>query len=94
VVNPGVDRASINPEGETTARDESFVIVTPVADAVLLFVSFSHAFEHSRRIASVTIYATTLMGGLTTHSSERESSYFHARDLALIGGSLRLLIRD
>ena len=40
---PGVSGASINPEGQTSARDKSFVIFSPVADAVLLFVLCGHA---------------------------------------------------
>jgi hypothetical protein len=67
VIEPGIGSTRVDPEGETTTLDESFVIVTPVADALLLFGSFGHASEHSRGIASVTICATTPACGLTTH---------------------------
>jgi hypothetical protein len=56
---PSVDRAGINPDGEARARDECFVILRPVADAVLGFGLVGHASELSRGIASVTICATT-----------------------------------
>ena len=41
VIDPGFNSTFIEPESDTSAIRESFVIVFPVTDAVLLFV-FSH----------------------------------------------------
>ena len=43
LVEPLIQRAGVNPERETTTRDESFVIVLPVADAVLRLFLCGHA---------------------------------------------------
>ena len=44
VVNPGVGWTPVNPEGEATTLCQSFVIVSPVADAVSsLMVIVGHA---------------------------------------------------
>jgi hypothetical protein len=43
MIEPRLSGSSIKPEGETSARDQSFVIFTPVADAVLLFVLSGYA---------------------------------------------------
>jgi hypothetical protein len=43
MVEPGISRVDINPDGETTTLNQSFVIVLPVADAVPMFGFFGHA---------------------------------------------------
>ena len=42
-IEPDISRASVNPKGETSALGQSFVIVLPVADAVLALSFFGHA---------------------------------------------------
>ncbi len=50
-IEPSIGGARVNPEGETSARDKSFVIVLPVADAVLLLWFVGHA----SNLADVTV---------------------------------------